>query len=83
MKQSDQVRMNTQEPNDQRYESRSYEQTKEKSKLPFQSALIRLNEILGFFSGWFWIDPCINESKTQVYQGCGSNGDTRGCGEAS
>ena len=56
MKQTDQVRINTQEPNDQRYEtikSRSYEQTKEKSKLPFQSALIPLNEILGLFSGWY------------------------------
>ncbi|KAF2564958.1 hypothetical protein F2Q70_00015817, partial [Brassica cretica] len=41
-----------------------------------------LNEILGLFSGWFWIDPCINKSKTQVYQGCGSSGDTRGCGKA-
>ena len=29
-----------------------------------------------------WIDPCINESKTQVYQGCGSIGDTRACGKA-
>ena len=27
------------------------------------------NELLGCFSGWIWIDPCINESKTQVYQG--------------
>ena len=77
------MRNNTQEPNDQRYESSSYEQTIQKSKLPFQSALILLNEIQGLFSGWFWIDPCINESMTQVYQGCGSNGEIRGCGEAS
>jgi len=72
MKQTDQVRINTQEPNDQRYEtikSRSYEQTKEKSKLPFQSALIPLDELLGCVSGWIGIDPCINESRTQVYQG--------------
>lgn len=58
-------------------------ETEEKSKTSqSKAALIPLNELLGCFFGLNWIDPCINESETQVYQGDGSYGDTKSCGMA-